>query len=179
MLDYTILEYGDTFCPAAWVSEGNTVNYHKIYYCLSGSAVYQDSSGVHSLSPGRIYIFPQSCSYQVTHSREGLFHVLWFHADTRLPLVSEFYGQSIVPGDLAQSLLSSLALAVSKRPEILGALLPVLHENSEPARRRHSPSPQDAPFVRGLHSRTYSRTHHQRGSGAGVGISETVFDRDL
>ena len=38
MLDYTILEYGDTFCPAAWVSEGNTVNYHKIYYCLSGSA---------------------------------------------------------------------------------------------------------------------------------------------
>lgn len=126
MLDYTILEYGDTFCPAAWVSEGNTVNYHKIYYCLSGSAVYQDSSGVHSLSPGRIYIFPQSCPYQVTHSREGLFHVLWFHADTRLPLVSEFYEQSIVPGDLAQSLLSSLALAVSKRPEILGALLPVL-----------------------------------------------------
>lgn len=126
MLDYTILDYGNTFCQKDWRSVGNTVNYHKIYYCLGGSARYRCKDDSILLKPGTLYILPQQTPYDVIHTEESFFHVLWFHADTIFPVVNFFYEVKIPPNSLGDALLASLKLSVSSKPDLLGVLLPAL-----------------------------------------------------
>lgn len=126
MLDYTILDYGDTFCSKDWNSPGNTINYYKIYYCLEGSALYRSHDNFFLLKPGFLYILPQKTDYEVVHTQELLFHVLWFHADTIFPMVNSLYEIKITPGSLPDTLLLSLKLSIIDNPELLGTLLSVL-----------------------------------------------------
>lgn len=123
-MNYTILEYGNTICPQTWHSDGNTKNYHKIYYCLEGSAQYKDNHSTAVLKPGFLYIFPQHMPYQITHTEELFFHVLWFHADTILPTVHSFYKKEIPEDSLSGALLSSLSLSMAEKPKLLSTLLP-------------------------------------------------------
>lgn len=124
MMNYTILDYGNTFCSRKWNSTGNTANYHKIYYCLEGSAKYNDNNTDAVLKPGFLYIFPQYTPYQIVHTREFFFHVLWFHADTILPIVHSFYEKEILDYTLPGVLLSSLTLSMEEKPKLLNTLLP-------------------------------------------------------
>lgn len=125
MLDYIILDGGNIICPPNWISDGNTINYHKIYYCIAGSAIYQDSFKTRRLIPQTLYIFPQNQPYQIIHSEEHFFHVLWFHADCRLPIVSDFYEHPISQSGTLFHLLNSLDQALIDAPKIIGNLLPV------------------------------------------------------
>lgn len=124
MLTYTVLDYGNTVCPKTWCSQGSTMNYHKIYYCQEGSALYDNHHSTTLLKPGYLYILPQQTPYQVLHTEESFFHVLWFHADTVLPVVNSLYEKEIPQDSLEGALLSALYYSISQQPNLLGTLLP-------------------------------------------------------
>lgn len=123
MLDYTILNCGYTHCDKNWISDGNTTGYHKIYYCSSGSAIYQDLVETAILTPGSISVLPQNTPYQVKHTQENHFHVLWFHADTQFPVSNCLYSTVLSPSCFSGTMLPALERAVIERQELTADLL--------------------------------------------------------
>lgn len=126
MLNYIILQHGENPCGENWESPGNTLNYHKIYYCLAGSAVYQEGKNSVRLTPGNLYIFPQNTPYRMMHSEEKHFEVLWFHVDTHMPLIRVLYQEKIQQDSMAASVIAALRVAKREQTELLPELLELL-----------------------------------------------------
>ena len=123
MLDFTILDYGCTHCGKEWISHGNTADCHKIYYCIAGSALYQSSQESITLMPNILYVLPWNTPYTVRHTEDFSFHVLWFHIDSRLPLVDGFYSVFLSPDSFPASLILPLQRAITEAPGQIASLL--------------------------------------------------------
>ncbi len=67
--------------PDWHVTQRGPAGYCRVYYILSGEAIYRDGQTEKRLNHGHLYIFPSSRPYQIHHRTERPIECLWFHID--------------------------------------------------------------------------------------------------
>lgn len=130
-----ILMKGTGEQPQGWhVDEPVAAGYSRVYFLEKGKILYREGGFTRTLLPGRLYIFPASTPFFMTHDALELFTCTWLHIDffpavlsslLEIPLDEDPIAAGF--GSLLHELLSRLApgagcvdLAVRSLAEYLG-----------------------------------------------------------
>jgi len=87
MLQFEILEHGDTICSREWGMKGEFSVFSRVYFSRNESAVYKAEEQHLRLLPNHLYIFPSFTTYDLQHDISHPLNVLWFHVQFYPPII--------------------------------------------------------------------------------------------